>query len=213
MILADDHAMFREAVAELLGTDPGIEVVGQAENGAEAVALVREKEPEVAILDIEMPVMGAQAAMRQMLELDRPPRIIVATVFAHPRLVRELLGLGASAYLVKSAPLRELISTVHAVARGAHDNIILSLPRNVLDRVDRDPEGDLSARELEVLILAARGMSNRRIASTLNLVEGTVKRHLHNIYSKLEVGSRGEAVNKALAKGWFSIREITLDND
>jgi DNA-binding NarL/FixJ family response regulator len=209
VVVADDHAMFRESVAEMLSLDPAIEVVGQAENGADAVAIVEEKRPDVVVLDIEMPVMGAQAAMRRMSRLDPPPRVVIVTVFAEPRLVRELLELGASAYLPKTAYLRELVAAV----RDEGDMVLLSLPRETLERVGRGPEGKLTDRELEVLVLAARGESNAGIARTLNLAEGTVKRHLHNIYGKLEVGSRGEALNRALSEGWISFEEIARRPD
>ena len=208
VLIADDHAMFRESVAEMLSLDPGIVVVGQAENGAEAVSLVQEKSPEVVVLDVEMPGMGAQGAMRRMSRLDPPPRFVIVTVFAEPRLVRELLALGASAYLPKTASLRELVSAVRSVSRDEGGKVLLSLPRETLERVGRGPEGKLTDRELEVLVLAARGESNAGIARTLNLAEGTVKRHLHNIYSKLEVGSRAQALNRALSEGWIVPGEI-----
>ena len=208
VVVADDHAMFRESVAEMLSLDPSIEVVGQAGNGAEAVALVEEKRPDVVVLDVEMPVMGAQAAMRRMSRLDGPPRFVIVTIFAEPRLVRELLALGASAFLPKTASLRELVATVGAVSRDEQDKVLFSLPRETLERVGRGPEGKLTDRELEVLVLAARGESNASIAQTLNIALGTVKRHLHNIYGKLEVGSRAEALGLALSEGWISTEEI-----
>ena len=208
VVVADDHAMFRESVAEMLSLDPAIEVVGQAENGAEALALVEEKRPDVVVLDVEMPVMGAQAAMRRMSRLDAPPRFVIVTVFAEPRLVRELVELGASAYLPKTASLKELVAAVRAISRDEGGKVLLSLPRETLERVDRGPEGKLTDRELEVLVLAARGESNAGIARTLNLAEGTIKRHLHNIYGKLEVGSRAEALSLAISEGWISPEEI-----
>jgi DNA-binding NarL/FixJ family response regulator len=163
------------------------------------------------VLDIEMPVMGAQAAMRRMSRLDPPPRFVIVTVFAEPRLVRELLKLGASAYLPKTAHLRELVAAVHVVARDEDDTVLISLPRETLEKVGQEDE--LTDRELEVLALVARGESNAGIARTLNLAEGTVKRHLHNIYGKLGVGSRGEALNRALSEGWISFEEIARRSD
>src|SRR3954452_9814449 len=192
----------------MLLLDPAIEAVGQAENGAEALVLVEEKRPDVVVLDVEMPVMGAQAAMRRMSRLVPSPRFVIVTVFAEPRLVRELLELGASAYLPKTASLRELVAAVRAVSRGEEGKVLLSLPRETLERVGRGPEGKLTDRELEVLVLAARGQSNARIAKILNLAEGTIKRHLHNIYGKLEVGSRAEALSLAISRGWISPEEV-----
>jgi DNA-binding NarL/FixJ family response regulator len=102
VLLADDHAMFRQGIKEMLSTDEEIEVVGEAENGREAVALAEELGPDVVLLDVEMPLMGAKQAMEHMLENSPPPRVIIVTMYDDPRLVRELIGQGAAAYLVKS---------------------------------------------------------------------------------------------------------------
>jgi DNA-binding NarL/FixJ family response regulator len=165
----------------------------------------------VIVLDVEMPVMGAQAAMRRISRLQPQPKVVIVTMFAKPRLVRELLNLGASAYLLKSASLKELLYTIHAVVRGQRKNqAVLALPQEVLNQMDDGQERRLSDRELEVLSLVASGMSNDQVAIALHLVEGTVKRHLHSIYSKLEVGSRSAAVRKALSEGWITVREVCL---
>jgi DNA-binding NarL/FixJ family response regulator len=216
VLLADDHAMFREGMSEMLTTDEDIEVVGEAENGQEAVELVRKLKPDVVILDIEMPVMGAQAALTRMLRISPLPKVIIVTVFADPRLVRELLGRGASAYLSKSASTQDLITTVHSVARGQYeDNVILSVPRGALDAAEnnaaRDESSPLSHREMEVLISVARGMNNKQVAEKLHLSVTTVKRHLSNIYEKLKVTSRGEATRKAISEGWISSWDVTHD--
>jgi DNA-binding NarL/FixJ family response regulator len=208
--------MFREGMSEMLTTDEDIEVVGEAENGQEAVELVRKLKPDVVILDIEMPVMGAQAALTRMLRISPLPKVIIVTVFADPRLVRELLGRGASAYLSKSASTQDLITTVHSVARGQYeDNVILSVPRGALDAAENNAAGDesslLSPREMEVLISVARGMNNKQVAEKLHLSVTTVKRHLSNIYEKLKVGSRGEATRKAISEGWISSWDVTQD--
>jgi DNA-binding NarL/FixJ family response regulator len=216
VLLADDHAMVREGLSEMLSTDEDIEVVGEAENGQEAVDLVRKLKPDVVILDIEMPVMGAQAALTRMLKMSPLPKVIIVTVFADPRLVRELLGRGASAYLSKSASTQDLITTVHSVARGQYeDNVILSVPRGALDEAEDHAAGDesspLSRREMEVLMSVARGMSNKQAADKLHLSVTTVKRHLSNIYEKLKVGSRGEATRKAISEGWISSWDVAQD--
>jgi DNA-binding NarL/FixJ family response regulator len=216
VLLADDHAMVREGMSEMLSTDEDIEVVGEAENGQEAVELVRKLKPDVVILDIEMPVMGAQAALTRMLKMSPLPKVIIVTVFADPRLVQELLGRGASAYLSKSASTQDLITTVHSVARGQYeDNVILSVPRGALDAAEDHPAGDepspLSRREMEVLLSVGRGMSNKQAAEKLHLSVTTVKRHLSNIYEKLKVGSRGEATRKAISEGWISSWDLAQD--
>ncbi len=212
VLLADDHTMFRQGLREMLSTDGAIEVVGQAENGEEAVTLARRLRPDVVVLDVEMPVMGAEAAMAPLLRISPPPAIVVVTMHDDPKLVRRLLGMGASAYLVKSASMQELISAVRAAAEvpegeTREENVIMVVPRGYLEKVE-EGAGDLSGRELEILLLVARGQSNRQVASTLHLSEATIKRHLANIYPKLGVNSRGEATRKALSEGWISARDL-----
>ncbi|HZC19896.1 MAG TPA: response regulator transcription factor, partial [Rubrobacteraceae bacterium] len=216
VLLADDHTMFRQGLKEMLALDENIEVVGEAENGKEALELVRETLPDVLILDVDMPVMGGQEVLEHLPEIKPMPKVLVVTMSDDPRLVRELLELGASAYLVKSASLEELLATVHAATspEEPHDeNVVLVLPREVLERVEGGADQGLSARELEILLLVARGMSNRRISHALRLSEATVKRHLANLYPKLGVGSRGEATRKALSEGWISARDVTREED
>lgn len=214
MILADDHAMVRQGFSEMLSADAGMVVVGEAENGREAVALAERTRPDVAILDVEMPVMGAQAALKKMLDLSPPPKVVIVTVFADRRLVQELLALGASAYLSKGASMRTLLDTVRSVARGGdEENVIVSVPRETLHRTEEDGPGDLTPREREVLLLAARGLGNGRIGENLHLSKTTVKRHLSNVYEKLGVHSRGEAVGKAISEGWISSWDISRTTD
>ncbi len=210
VLLADDHAMFRQGIKEMLSTDEQIEVVGEAENGREAVALAEKLAPDVVLLDVEMPVMGAKRAMELMLDNSPHPRVVIVTMYDDPRLVRELIGLGAVAYLVKSATMEELHAAVHTAANspiGPENDVLIVAPL----RTFRDPaeaEG-LSERELEVLLMVARGMSNHQIAVSLHLSEATVKRHLANIYPRIGVSSRGEAVRKALSNHWITARHIT----
>ena len=205
VLLADDHAMFRQGVREMLTTDEEIEVVGEAENGKEAVALARKLAPDVVLLDVEMPVMGAREAMESILENPSSPRVIIVTMHDDPGLVRELIGLGACAYLVKSATIEELHTAVHTAASSPQANMIVR-PRTLENPAEAD---GLSGRELEVLLMVARGMSNQQIANSLYLSEATIKRHLANIYPKIGVSSRGEAVRTALSKEWITPRDIT----
>ncbi len=217
VLLADDHTMFRQGLKEMLSTDKMIEVVGEANNGQEAVALARQMKPDVVVLDVEMPVMGAVQAMEAILEISPRPRVLIVTMYDNPRLVRELLARGASAYLVKSASLEELIAAVHTAARSplgpSGENVVLAVPRAVLERVDEDADDVPSGRELEILLLAARGLSNRQIAASLHISEATVKRHLANLYAKIRVGSRSEATRKALLQGWITARDLTLSEE
>jgi DNA-binding NarL/FixJ family response regulator len=212
VLLADDHTMFRQGLKEMLTTDEGIEVVGEAENGEETLELAGEMLPDVLILDVDMPVMGAREVLERLVRISPMPRVVIATMYDDPRLVRELLGLGASAYLVKSASLEELLAAVHAAAKDPeepqYENVVLVLPRETLEKVESGTDDKFSARELEILLLVARGMSNRQIAQALMLSEATVKRHLANLYPKMGVNSRGEATRKALLEGYISTREV-----
>lgn len=213
--MADDHALVRQGMAEMLSTDEAIEVIGEAENGREALNLAARTRPDVVILDVEMPVMGGQVALKKLLALSPPPRVVVVTVFADRRIVRELLGLGASAYLSKNASMRDLISTVLSVVHSEdEDNVIVSLPRTTMwaDGHETDPEDTPTRKEAEILRRVARGEGNRQIARDLHLSETTVKRHLSNIYKKLDVGSRGAATSAALAKGWISAQDVSREN-
>jgi DNA-binding NarL/FixJ family response regulator len=210
VLLADDHTMFRQGIKEMLSTDEEIEVVGEAGNGREAVALAEKLGPDVVLLDVEMPVLGAKQAMERMLENSPLPRVVIVTMFDDPRLVRELIELGAVAYLVKSATMEELHTAVHTAANsptGPDKDVVIVAPPKAFS-VSAEADG-LSERELEVLLMVARGMSNHQIAIALHLSEATVKRHLANIYPKIGVSSRGEAVRKALSNGWITARDIT----
>jgi DNA-binding NarL/FixJ family response regulator len=213
VLLADDHAMVREGMAEMLSLEGDIEVVAQAGDGREAVKLARETDPDVVILDVEMPVLGAQGALNRLLAVPSPPKVVIVTVFADPRLVRELLGLGASAFLAKNASSQDLLNTVRSVARGADssgDNVTLTVPRDSFE--EKEPSGGaLSRREVEILRLVARGMANKEIADSLHVSESTVKRHLANAFDKLGAGTRGEAVSRAVSEGSISAWDISRD--
>ena len=128
------------------------------------------------------------------------------------------MGNGASAYLVKSASLEELVAAVRSAANSPHspggENSVLIVPDSVLENFENleDHAGGLSGRELDILLLAARGLSNRQISTSLHIAEATVKRHLANIYNKIDVGSRSEATQKAIANGWISTRDISRED-
>ena len=217
ILLADDHTMFRQGLKEMLSTDGEMLVVGEAENGSMAAALAAEENPDVVILDVEMPGISAAETLEALLALSPAPRVLIVSMYDSPRLVRDLLGRGASGYLVKSASLEELLTAVRRAARAPQDsggeNVILAVPRSVLEKVEGDEEERLSGREQEILLLAARGLSNREIAAKLHISEATVKRHLANVYEKMGVGSRGEASQKALSEGWITAGDLTRNGD
>ena len=214
VLLADDHTMFRQGLAKLLTTYGGLEVVADTPNDEEAIALVEKTKPDVVIMQVQLPVERAKEALSRMREVEPAPKIIIVTMFEEPGLMRELLSLGASGYVLKSSSATQLVGAVRAAAFAPEGgDVVVGLPRGLLEEAGEGSGGLLSVRELEILLLAARGLSNRRIAQELHLAEGTVKRHLANTYQKMGVGSRGEAVRKALSEDWITVREITEHAD
>jgi DNA-binding NarL/FixJ family response regulator len=226
VLLADDHTMFREGLAGILLSSYAdeVEVVGKTKIGEEAVALAQEKKPDVIIMQVDKTLKKAKYTLDGMREGSASPKVIILTMFEDPRLLRMMMELGANAYIHKSASVEELFSVVRTTTldtEGGH--ILISMPQGALelseDGSGEDGSGEdgsgrvLSKRELEILLLAGRGMSNRRIASHLSIAEGTVKRHLANIYPKMGVASRGEALRTALENEWFTYREIEPEMD
>jgi len=196
--MADDHTLFREGVTEILNAARGIEVVGEAHSGKDACEKAAGLRPDVVILDVEMPGQGVRETIPLLRQVSPHSRVVVLTMHDDVVLARELLALGASAYLVKGSTRHELISAIHSVVidRGP-GHVILSVSQQGLSRVEQGSGDVLSDREREVLALTAQALSNSQIASRLNIAEGTVKRHLRNVYRKLGAVSRLDAVNKA----------------
>jgi DNA-binding NarL/FixJ family response regulator len=212
VLLADDHTMFREGLAGVLTSHGGMEVVAEVPNDEGALRLARELEPDVVIMQVQMPFERAKEALRRMRAFPHPPKVVIVTMFESPRYVSELTGVGASAYLLKTASAEHLIAAVRAaVFDPKSENIVVGMPRAMLEEGTGGSDGVLSARELEVLLLSARGLSNGRIAQSLNLAEATVKRHLANVYPKMGVSSRGEAAREALEREWITIEEVTAE--
>jgi DNA-binding NarL/FixJ family response regulator len=210
VLLADDHTMFREGLAGLLASYGGLEVIAGVPNAARVPELAREFAPDVVIMQVQRPFERAQETLREIRSFPNPPKVVVVTMFEDPREMRELLRLGASAYVLKSSSSGQLMGAVRAaVFDPKGENVVVGMPREALEEAE-DPAGSLlSARELKILLLASRGLSNQQIASRVHLAEGTVKRHLANIYQKMGVGSRVEAARKALQEGWITITDIT----
>jgi DNA-binding NarL/FixJ family response regulator len=145
---------------------------------------------------------------------DPAPNVVIVTMIEDPREVRELMELGASAYIVKSASAAHLVAAVRAsILDPKSKDAVVGMPRALLEEAEGGSEGVLSARELEILLLAARGLSNRQIATRAHLAEGTVKRHLTNTYHKMGVGSRSEATRMALYEEWITIHDVTEEMD
>lgn len=214
VLLADDHTMFREGLAGLLASYSGMEVVGETTNDGGALALAHKTKPDVVIMQVQTPFERAKGTLDEMRAIEPAPKVVVVTMFEDPATMRDLLRLGVGGYVLKSSSSAHLVGAVRAAVLGPADgNVVVGMPRAMLEEAEGGSEGVLSVRELEVLLLAARGLSNRRIASRVHLAEGTVKRHLANAYHKMGVGSRGEAVRKALTEEWITIQEVTQEDE
>jgi two-component system, NarL family, nitrate/nitrite response regulator NarL len=202
ILVADDHTLLREALCDLLRSEPDFEVVAQAGNGEDTVRLAAEHRPDVILLDVEMPRNDPPMTVRRLLERDPGLRIIVLSMYDGQQLVQELLRLGVSGYLHKSTGREMLVSAVRDGDSGGGRTVTVSVSPASLRPGPTPGAGAevLSERETEVLELVAQAMSNRQIAARLGIAEGTIKRHLRNVFAKLDAVSRIDAVNKAVER-------------
>ena len=210
--LADDHTMFREGLAAILTSRGGdVEVVGQSSTGGDdALALIERNKPEVIITQIDVDLNTAKKVLSRIRSVSPNSRIVVLTMFDNLHYLKALSRLGVGAYVHKTSSSKELLTTIDAISRNPRgDNAVVSMPRSLLVRLGEEPVRALSERETEIVVLAARGLSNCQIARELHLSEATVKRHLANVYAKIGVGSRSEAVRMALVEQWIGLHEIT----
>jgi DNA-binding NarL/FixJ family response regulator len=201
VLVADDQALVRAGFRQLLEREPDLDVIGEAADGAEAVALARSGQPDVVVMDVRMPNIDGLEATRRVLSERPAPRVLVLTTFDLDEYVFEALRAGASGFLLKDAAPEELVSAIRLVAKG--DALLApSVTRRVIEEFARraapsppNPglEG-LTPREREVLLLVARGLSNAEIAGELFLTPGTVKTHVAHILRKLDARDRVQAV-------------------
>ena len=209
--LADDHTMFREGLQSILSSQEGVEVVGTSSTGPEAAARVARTKPDVIVTQLDMQPKGAEEIIEGLREASPDSRIVVLTLWDNLRYLQAVSRMGIDALMHKSSSAEELLATLGAVSRDpGGGNAVISMPRGMLERLGEGPVGGLSERETEVVVLAARGFSNRLIGEELHVSEATVKRHLANVYQKIGVRSRNEAVRKALVEQWIGIHEITI---
>ena len=215
VVIADDHVVVREGTRELLERENDLKVVGEAGDGEEAVRLVTELKPDVAIIDIAMPKLNGIEATKKIKALYPATSILILTAYDNDQYIFALLEAGAAGYLLKNVRGREVVEAVRAVHAG--ESVLHPVvARKVLNRFvpssreakDREVE-ELTDRELEVLKRAAKGLSNKDIAEELCLSVRTVQAHLGNIFGKLMVGSRTEAVVHGLRKGLLSLEDLS----
>jgi DNA-binding NarL/FixJ family response regulator len=205
ILIADDHPVVREGLIAMLSREGDFKVVGEAKDGVEAVNKAKELNPEVVLMDLRMPEMDGVEAMRQIRLTMPDVKFIILTTYSDDDYIFSGIEAGARAYLLKDAPREDLFKAIRSVHRG--ESLIQPVVASkLLDRFSqlsrRTPSGEeLSERELEVLCLMAKGAANKEISAELNIAQSTVKTHITNIFQKLGVNDRTEAVTQALKKG------------
>jgi DNA-binding NarL/FixJ family response regulator len=213
VVLADDHAVVRKGIREFLEEAGDVKVVAEATTGAEAVALTLEHQPNVTVLDIQMPEMSGVEAARQIKAQASEVQVLVLTAYDDDPYIFAMLQAGASGYVLKNASSDELVRAVRAVAGGESALDPAVTAKVMAQLASGKPAGaqaaveGLTERELDVLRLAARGRTNRAIGRELGISDRTVQGHLANIFGKLAVSTRTEAVLLAMKQGWITLDE------
>lgn len=215
VLLAEDHVVVRQGTRQLLEREPDLEVVGEADDGEEAVQLASQLKPDVVIMDVAMPKLSGIEATKRIKKLLPAVIVLVLTGYDYDEYIFSLLEAGAAGYLLKDVSGDQLVDAIRAVYSGEpvlHPIVVRKLMTRFKSQAARatetQPNELLSQRELEVLKLAARGMSNRDIGEELSISVRTVQAHLRAIFNKLGVGSRSEAVLYGLKRGWFSLDDL-----
>ncbi len=220
VVLVDDHPVVRQGLAAIVNLEDDIEVVGEAENGQEAIDLVRRLQPEVVLMDLQMPVLDGVEATKRIHARFPAVHVIILTTFGDDEYIYEGIAAGARGYLLKDAPPDQLVEAIRVAHRG-ESLLTPEVAARILDRfssmmIQRDVKtpsslpvaaggaSRLTAREREVLALMGQGARNKDIAAALVITERTVKIHASNIFSKLNVNNRTEAVTVALKLGLIS---------
>jgi len=216
ILLADDHVMLRQGTAEILRKEADIEVIGEADNGQQATDLALRLRPDIVVMDVRMPVLSGIEATRRIREAMPEVQVLVLTAYDDDQYIFSLLQAGASGYLLKTAPVNELVNAIRLV-RSGESPLDPSIARKVVvrmagDQGSRIPIGEegssiqaLTFREQEVLQLLSRGLNNQAIAEALYVSDRTVQAHLTNIFAKMGVSSRLEAVLTAIRRGWLTL--------
>lgn len=215
ILIADDHPLLREALCQVFSNQKDMEIVGQAGNGEEAIDLASQLKPDILVMDIMMPKFDGLEASRQIKKISPNTAILILTAYDDDSYVLGLLEAGATGYLMKSAKGQDLVEAVRAVRAGEsvlHPKIIEKLLKQAMakpaETVEPKIKDLLSDREMEMLKLLATGMSNKEIAERLCLSLRTVKAHMSNIFTKMNVASRSEALVESLKRGLLTLEDI-----
>ncbi len=210
VLLADDHAVVRKGIREFLEEDASIRVIGEASDGEEALTLIARDQPDIAVFDIQMPRLNGMDATRRV-KTDFPnTRVLILTAYDDDPYIFAALRAGASGYLLKTSSSDELVQAIHVVAAG-ESALSPAVAKKLVQRAAGGEQArdemiePLTDRELEVLRLAAKGLGNKQIGSALSISDRTVQGHLANIYSKLQVQTRTEAVLVAVREKWITL--------
>lgn len=212
VILADDHTVVRKGIREILLEAGDIDVIAEAANGEEAIALIDQLRPNVAVLDIQMPKRTGIEVCRHVRAQRWPIGLLVLTAYDDDPYVAAVLQAGANGYVLKTADADDLIRAVHDVHDGKSvldPTIARKLMTQLAGQADTRPIESLTPRELDVLKLAARGYTNKAIGAQLSVSDRTVQGHLSNVFAKLHVATRTEAVMRAVQLGWITTDETT----
>ncbi len=200
VMLVDDHPVVREGLRGMLEAEPDLTVVGEAGSGAEAVAQAPVVEPDVILMDLRMPGLDGVGATEKILAASSAPRVVVLTTYETDADILRAVEAGASGYLLKDASRADLAGAIRAAARG-ETVLAPSVAGRLVNQVRRPVAQTLSAREVEVLALVAKGQTNAEIGRSLHITEATVKTHLLRAFGKLDVSDRTAAVTTAMARG------------
>lgn len=216
VLLAEDHVVVRESIRQTLDREPNIEVIGEAGNGQEAVQMVRIHKPDVILMDISMPKLNGIEATKEIKTFQPEAKILILTAYDYEQYIFPLLEAGAAGYLLKDVTSKELISAINTVYKG---DVVLhpAIAEKVMWRFEKSKEEYpekaakdlLTEGEVAILKMAAKGSNNNSIAKELHLSINSVEEQLNSIFSKLGVGSRTEAIIRAIKRGWFTIEDLS----
>jgi two-component system, NarL family, response regulator LiaR len=215
ILIADDHAMLREGMHELLEQEKDFDLVGEAADGEEAVKLAGELKPDIVIMDIVMPKLNGVEATKQIKQVSPVTAILILTAYSDIRYIIGLLEVGACGYLLKNSPGKDVVKAIREI-RAGESVLDPEVTRKLVQRLaslsktqdEREVTGQLTSRETEILKWASQGLSNKEMSEKLFISLRTVKAHMTNIFNKLGCSSRTDAIIKGLKQGYISLDDI-----